>query len=190
MYKVEVSRKGFKPTVIENASAKVPGKDPVGHFVKPNNLVKVKIKKWSDNFAKPSRLVDTVFLHCSASDAPEHDSVDVMTQWHKKRGFSEIGYHFFIKKDGVIQKGRNLEKDPAAQEGYNKGTIAICLHGLDVNKFTTQQFKSLIDLCHAIKDSYNKPIRFRGHKEVAAKACPVFDYKNVLKLNNNGYMSR
>jgi hypothetical protein len=42
----------------------------------------------------------------------------------------------------------------------------------------------------AIKDSYDIPIRFRGHKEVAAKACPVFDYKKVLKLNKNGYMSQ
>jgi len=96
MYKVDVSRKGFKPTIIENASAKVTGKDPVGHFAKPNNLVRIKIYKWSYSFIKPSRAVDTVLLHCSASDSPEHDSVEVMTQWHKKRGFSENGYHFFI----------------------------------------------------------------------------------------------
>ncbi len=189
IYKVEVSKKGYKPAIIENASAKIPGKDPVGHFAKPNNLARVKMKKWSFNFVKPSRAVDTVFLHCSASDSPEHDSVDVMTQWHKKRGFSEIGYHYFIKKNGVIQIGRSLEKDPAAQKGYNKGSIAICLHGLDVNKFTALQFNSLIDLCHAIKDSYCIPIRFRGHKEVAAKSCPVFNYKKVLQLNKNGYMS-
>lgn len=88
----------------------------------------------------------------------------------------------------MIQKGRSLEKDPAAQKGYNKGSIAICLHGLNIYKFTTLQFNSLIDLCHAIKDSYNVPIRFRGHKEVANKACPVFDYKKVLKLNKNGYI--
>ncbi len=102
----------------------------------------------------------------------------------------ENGYHFFIKKDSGIQNGRNFEKDPAAQKSYNKGTIAICLHGLDVNKFNFLQYNSLIDLCHPIKDNYNIPIRFRGHKEVAAKACPVFDYIKVLKLNKNGYMSQ
>ncbi len=186
MYKVEFSGKGYKPEIFNNVSARFPGKDPIGHFAKPNNLARVKMKRWSYNFVKPSREVDTVFLHCSASDAPEHDSVDVMTQWHKK--VSEIGYHFFINKNGVIQKGRNLEKIPAAQNGHNKGSIAICLHGLDANKFTTLQFNSLIELCNAIKDSYNIQIRFRGHKEVAAKACPVFDYKKVLKLNKNGYM--
>ena len=88
----------------------------------------------------------------------------------------------------MIQTGRSLEKDPAAQKGYNKGSIAICLHGLDVNKFNTLQFNSLIDLCHAIKDCYNIPIRFRDHTEVSAKSCPVFDYKNVLKLNKNGFI--
>jgi hypothetical protein len=190
-YNVEVFCKGYLGKK-DYVHVKFPGPDTHwnGHFRKSRNKKYIKIKKWSYSFVKPLRSVDTVFLHCSASDAPEHDSVDVMTQWHKKRGFSDIGYHFFIKKDGVIQKGRNIEKDPAAQKGYNKGTIAICLHGLDVNKFTTQQFNLLIELCHAIKGSYTKPIRFRGHKEVAAKACPVFDYKKVLKLNKNGYMSR
>lgn len=42
MYKVEVSRKWYEPTIIQDVSAKIPGKDPVGHFAKPHNLAKVK----------------------------------------------------------------------------------------------------------------------------------------------------
>lgn len=42
MYKVEVSRKWYEPIIIQDVSVKIPGKDPVGHFAKPNNLAKIK----------------------------------------------------------------------------------------------------------------------------------------------------
>ncbi|MFZ1985091.1 MAG: TIGR02594 family protein, partial [Desulfatitalea sp.] len=45
MYKVEVSRKWYEPTIVEEVSANIPGKDPVGHFAKPNNLAKIKYPK-------------------------------------------------------------------------------------------------------------------------------------------------
>jgi len=138
-------------------------------------------------FKKPNRFVNRVFLHCSASDNPKHDNVKTMTEWHLQRGFSTIGYHYFISKDGMIHTGRNIEVKPAAQEGHNTGTIAICLHGLEKDKFTQAQFQSLKSLCKQINDAYKGKITFHGHCEVSNKACPVFDYKSILGLNT-GFM--
>lgn len=136
-----------------------------------------------------NRLVDTVFIHCSASDNPKHDDISVMTIWHLERGFNGVGYHYFIKKDGTIQIGRDLERPSAAQKGYNSHSIAICLHGLKKNKFTEAQFKSLRELCMDINKDYKGLMRFRGHCEVNEhKTCPVFDYKKVLNLDKNGYI--
>ena len=93
-------------------------------------------------FDKPQRHVDRIFLHCSASDRLEHDDVEVIRDWHVNgNGWSDIGYHYFIKKDGTIEPGRDLERTPAAQKGNNSGTIAICLHGLAAEKFTKAQYK-------------------------------------------------
>lgn len=92
-------------------------------------------------FKKPARPVSRVFVHCSASDNPAHDSAAVIDAWHKKRGWSGISYHFFIRKDGALEMGRSVEKTPAAQGGHNTATIAICLHGLEVDKFTEAQFE-------------------------------------------------
>lgn len=135
-------------------------------------------------FRAPKRAVSRVFLHCSASDNPAHDNVATMDSWHKERGWSGVGYHFFIRKSGELEIGRDLEVTPAAQEGNNKGTIAICLHGLKSENFTAAQFATLVTLCGQINEAYRGAVSFHGHCEVARKACPVFDYKRVLGLHN------
>lgn len=138
-------------------------------------------------FKKPIRSVQRVFLHCSASDNPTHDNVATMTAWHKARGFNTIGYHFFISKDGKVHIGRNIESTPAAQAGNNLATIAICLHGLKKELFTQAQFNSLKQLVSEINKAYSGKVTFHGHREVAAKSCPVFDYKTVLGLDKKGF---
>lgn len=142
-------------------------------------------------FAKPKRSVRKVFVHCSASDNPKHDDISVIKQWHlnRKPPFSDVGYHYFIKKDGTVQAGRPLEVVPAAQEGHNVSSIAICLHGLKKENFTQAQFDSLRDLCLQIAKAYDNMITFHGHCEVSTKECPVFDYKSVLQLDKAGKSS-
>lgn len=140
-------------------------------------------------FIKPKRTVRRVFLHCSASDVPEHDDVTVIDRWHKGRGWHSVGYHYFIQSNGNIQTGRSLERRPAAQKGHNKATIAICCHGLI--HFTKAQRKSLLDLCRQINEAYDGQVTFHGHKEVNKyKTCPVYDYQGWLNLDENGYMKR
>lgn len=137
-------------------------------------------------FVKPKRVINKVFVHCSASENEAHDDVSVIKQWHLARGWSDVGYHFYIKKNGLIQKGRPLHVVPAAQKGHNTGSIAICLGGL--KEFTEAQFDSLRELCDTIRKEMPH-VTFHGHCEVEPnKTCPVFDYKKVLGLNNKGVM--
>lgn len=137
-------------------------------------------------FAKPKRPVRRIFLHCSASDNPAHDNAATMDRWHKSRGWSGIGYHYFIRKDGTLEPGRDIEKTPAAQAGHNRGTIAICCHGLARENFTGAQQITLYRLCAEINRAYGGHVSFHGHREVAAKACPVFDYRRWLELDQYG----
>ncbi|MDP5307912.1 N-acetylmuramoyl-L-alanine amidase [Paracoccus spongiarum] len=139
-------------------------------------------------FQKPARPVSRVFLHCSASDRPEHDSAAVIDAWHKANGWAGIGYHYFIRKDGTLESGRDLNKVPAAQGGHNTGTIAICLHGLEISKFTPAQFASLRGLCIQINRAYAGNVTFHGHCEVSPKSCPVFTYEDVLGIDAEGKM--
>ena len=139
-------------------------------------------------FEKPSRTVDKVFIHASDSDWKHHDDISVIRKWHvDENGWGDVGYHYFIKKNGTIQKGRDLELTPSAQKRNNVRTIAICLHGRE--KFTEKQFESLRKLCLEIHRSYNGRVTFHGHKEVTdEKTCPNFDYVKVLNLDKHGRM--
>lgn len=140
-------------------------------------------------FVKPTRHVNRVFVHCSASDNEDHDDISVIKQWHLARKWKTVGYHYFITKKGHLQIGRSLEIDPAAQYPHNEATIAICLHGLKKENFTEKQFVTLRNLCLQINEAYDKMITFHGHREVAAKECPVFDYKQVLGLDHFGHIT-
>lgn len=139
-------------------------------------------------FKKPKRRVSRVFIHCSAASRPSVDAEEV-DLWHRQRGWSEIGYHYFIKTDGTVEIGRDLEKTPAAQRFHNLWTIAICLNGLKPSDFTDRQFLHLKQLCIQINKAYEGKVTFHGHCEVAKKACPVFDYKHVLQLDKKGYLN-
>lgn len=130
------------------------------------------------------RHIERVFIHCSASSNPNITAADVDT-WHRKRGWRGIGYHYFIKTDGTLEMGRDLSLTPAAQKGHNKHTVAICLNGLIPTDFTDAQFDTLKEVCEWLNDQF-EDITFHGHCEVSAKTCPVFNYKEVLQLDDEG----
>ena len=141
-------------------------------------------------FTRPARHVDRVFLHCSASDNPDHDDIATIRSWHvNERGWSDVGYHYFIRSDGALQEGRPLERTPAAQAGHNAGTIAVCLHGLAAENFTDDQFRTLTALAREIDEAYAGRVTFHGHCEVSSKSCPVFPYREVLGLDGAGRMT-
>lgn len=133
-------------------------------------------------FEKPKRFVDRVFLHCSASEAPAtgDDLKALVRKWHVgERGWTDIGYHYLVDRASVVIACRPLATVPAAQRGHNRGTIAICAHGLA----TFPQLNAVAQLCREINQAYAGRISFHGHCEVSAKSCPVFDYHALLRLD-------
>lgn len=140
-------------------------------------------------FQKPRRPVSRVFLHCSASDNPAHDNVETLRAWHLANGWADIGYHFVVLKNGTIAPGRSIELTPAAQNGNNTGTIAICCTGLTRELFTQAQYDAVRDLCGQIDRAYGVGrVTFHGHCEVSPKTCPVYDYRTVLGLDARGHL--
>jgi N-acetylmuramoyl-L-alanine amidase len=125
------------------------------------------------------RNIHWVIIHQSASNEKSHDDISVIKQWHLARGFSDVGYHYVIKKDGTVQKGRDENTIGAHCKGHNNSSIGICLSG--EGEKTTAQLKALeillIDICgrHELE---KKDIL--AHGDLAQTACPGFDLHGWL----------
>lgn len=143
-----------------------------------------------------SRKVELIVIHCSDSNKKEHDDIGVINDWHAKRGFlrkripaaalnkshKSIGYQFFIKTDGTIQVGRDIEEIGAHCEGFNSSSIGICLHGKNELDFTEAQFRSCRELCVKYMDLYKlEPKDIVGHCSLNKnKLCPVFSVEEKI----------
>jgi hypothetical protein len=139
------------------------------------------------------RTIKGINIHCSASS---FGSASLIREWHLKRGFKDIGYHFvilngWINKDtfieplvGQIEVGRDLKLDPASIKGHNKGQISICMIGDVKSKFHEKQFKSLISLLEDLRKRYGIGIdKILGHREIASnKLCPCFDVGKIREI--------
>lgn len=124
-----------------------------------------------------------ITLHCSATPSGKKVAVDVIRSWHKQRGWHDIGYHFVIQPDGLIEEGRPSKYVGAHVHKANYKNLGICLIGN--YKFTQQQFTSLDTLLGILHLQHDIPKwAVWGHKEfesaeVQGKTCPNMDMMRV-----------
>lgn len=50
-------------------------------------------------------------------------------QTHLKNGWSGIGYHLYIRKDGSIYRGRAINAIGAQAKGFNDRSVGVCFEG-------------------------------------------------------------
>lgn len=55
--------------------------------------------------------------------------LEVQRTHRVERGWADVGYHFFVGKDGTLYEGRVLSSRGAHVGGYNTGSVGICLLG-------------------------------------------------------------
>lgn len=123
------------------------------------------------------RSIDKIILHCSASDRACDDNIETIDRWHRERGFTGVGYHFVITRDGKRHIGRQLNVTGAHCLGQNANSIGICLTGNE--KFSEAQFEECRILIRELFKQFGI-LPIHGHCEFANKLCPNFDYKNVI----------
>lgn len=142
-------------------------------------------KTWSKlNVLKASkRKIKEIICHCTATKEGVDMSVEAIRRYHiQDRGWSDIGYHYVIYRDGSIHTGRDVDVSGAHCKGHNTISIGVCyVGGLDSNKKpkdtrTDQQKAALIKLLKELKAMY-PGVTIHGHYEFANKACPCFKPK-------------
>ena len=158
--------------------------EAVKDFQKKNNLTVDGIvgdSTWNKLNVKNNRIIKEIIVHCSATPEGKDFTVLDIKKWHLERGFSDIGYHYVIYRDGSINKGRDESKIGAHCTGHNSYSIGVCYVGgvakdgkTAKDTRTDAQKKSLLSLLRNLKMKYPQA-SIHSHKDYANKACPSFD---------------
>jgi len=153
------------------------------------------------NFAGVSGLVTgegkgiaRIAIHCTATREGQDISAATIKQWHLKQGWKDIGYHFVIGLDGMIERGRPESVPGSHVAGFNTGSIGVVyVGGLDAqgkakDTRTDAQKAGMAALVRELLAKYPSA-RVLGHRDHSPdkdgdgvierhewlKECPCFD---------------
>lgn len=147
---------------------------------------------------KSERKITEIIVHCSATPEGRDYTVDDIRRWHKQRGYSDVGYHYIVYRNGQLVQGRDINVMGAHASGHNAHSIGICYIG-GMNAENTQpedtrtlrQKARLLSLLVDLRKLYPNA-RIIGHRDLSEdkngdgiidssewmKACPSFDAKS------------
>ena len=74
-----------------------------------------KTYNWNGKLSIRSKTSRIILHHAESSSC----TADDIHQWHLDRGWSGIGYHFFVRKDGSVYRGRPENTVGAHASGAN-----------------------------------------------------------------------
>lgn len=152
--------------------------------------------KWKYGLSKRAR-TDYIVLHHAEASVCTAQQID---EWHKKgRNWSGIGYHFFVRKNGSVYRGRPLDRLGAHVLEKNNCSIGICAEGAYSREYMPDvQKRAIAELIDYLKTNYYPSAKIVGHKEIGSSDCPgknypleeLKDYKNILNESEELNMSQ
>lgn len=137
---------------------------------------------------KSRRTINEIIIHCTATPEGRECSVEEIRQWHKARGFTDIGYHYVIHLDGRIENGRDADIAGAHCTGHNAHSIGVVYVGgcakdgkTPKDTRTEAQKSALANLLIDLRKLYPRAT-IHGHRDFANKACPSFDATREYRM--------
>jgi N-acetylmuramoyl-L-alanine amidase len=130
---------------------------------------------------KSKRTINEIIVHCTAT--PEYRDYTVLDirRWHLQQGWSDIGYHYVIYRNGQVHEGRDVDIVGAHCAGHNLHSIGVVYVGgvasdgrTPKDTRTEQQKAALLSLLIDLKKLYPRA-KIYGHRDFANKDCPSFN---------------
>lgn len=137
---------------------------------------------------KGDKLIQGLVIHTAASTNPKHDNAATVDIWHKRRGWTGIGYHWYIRRDGKLETGRPIDNDPYLESdevgahvlGENRNRLGVCLGGN--GDPTEAQLERLGKLFEDEILTKNPNADLTGHNHYTnKKTCPNFFWRRWVK---------
>ena len=124
--------------------------------------------KWNGALTKRRSTTRIILHHAAASKC----SAQQIHRWHLANGWVGIGYHFLVRKDGSVYRGRPEDTVGAHARNNNYDSIGICFEG----NFMTEtmpiaQKWAGQELVAYLKDKYGIT-KVQKHSDVNATGCP------------------
>lgn len=131
------------------------------------------------------RKIKKLVVHCTASPDYRDVGFKEINDWHKARGWKSksgisCGYHYIIRRNGEIEKGRPDREIGAHAYGTNSDSLGIVWVG--TNDISPEQEQSLTSLLHLLMGKYGVPVdKVLGHREAVKtdKTCPNINMDRV-----------
>ena len=127
------------------------------------------------NTMSERKSTNRIILHHSGVSVLQ--SVEIIHNYHKNTNkWAGIGYHFYVRKDGKIYRGRPETMVGAHAYGANSDSIGICAEG-DFNSETMNevQMNAIKELVSYLKQKYNISL-IQKHSDTIATSCPGRNY--------------
>lgn len=124
--------------------------------------------KWNGTLTKRRSTTRIILHHAAASKC----SAQQIHRWHLANGWVGIGYHFLVRKDGSVYRGRPEDTVGAHAGNNNYDSIGICFEG----NFMTETMPIIQkwagqELVQYLKDKYGIT-KVQKHSDVNATGCP------------------
>lgn len=129
--------------------------------------------------AYPRCATDKIIIH----HADMLGSVEDIHRVHLEKGWSGIGYHFYVRRDGNIYRGRPEERIGAHCINNNATSIGVCFEGRydTVATMPNVQLEAGKELIKYLRDKYPQAKLYK-HSDLYATACPgrYFPYDDLI----------
>lgn len=132
------------------------------------------------------REINLIVVHCTYSRPSMDIGVEEIRKWHVEgNSWTDIGYHYVIRRDGTIEDGRPIERPGAHVKGHNSNSIGIAWVGgmaSEVEKpednRTEAQNEALVYLIKKLQQKF-PGAALMGHRDFKGvkKECPCFDVR-------------
>ena len=131
---------------------------------------------FSKAISKRAVTTDIILHHAAASG-----SVVQIHNHHKNTNkWAGIGYHYYVRKDGSVWRGRPEDAIGAHTIGHNSTSIGICFEGnFETDTMSAAQLKAGRELIGDIMQRY-PGIKVSGHRDNDTTACPGKNFPDEL----------
>ena len=150
-------------------------------------MIKPNIKDYELEFTSLTQRYNTdlIVIHHTGNPTDDDLSAEEIHLSHLAQGWSGIGYHFVVRKNGTIEAGRPEWAVGAHAQGENSHSVGIHVCGnFEIGETTEAQIENTALLVGWLCDEYGIeciPSNVVGHRDLMPTACPGEHLYEILQ---------